>query len=344
MFMFWNNVRTWIGLLSTTVWRQSAFENVCKSKSLLSTFSRLCVTAQGGEADFKFTEMSTLVWLWPKAVKKKHSTEDTLFSCTRLKFLQFSYHGCFVFLFFAFFCGEKHVYINCEPHIPHTFWTRYLIFGRASDWYGSDVSVCIFHKYHYRYLKLASLTAVFYVYICTTCHNPSFIILAFFIVGTHKKLCLVDSLWTNFILGGLWLRGMPCKLFWSRYSCPNVWVHFDLLLLPIIHKLLCREIFKCLSWLLLSMAHSLWIREQWKLSRMFLIFGTEFTQITIRSPSLMSFYVSNSLFAATPHPFSVHQSFCPFTSQGHCWKHEWCQLASVSALYYKRLRIWLDPW
>lgn len=38
------------------------------------------LTAQGGEADFKFTEMSTLVWSDFDLKQWKHSTEDTLSS------------------------------------------------------------------------------------------------------------------------------------------------------------------------------------------------------------------------------------------------------------------------
>lgn len=118
------------------------------------------LTAQGGEADFKFTEMSTLVWsdfdlkLWKKNTAQKiHCLpfQDWNF-CSSLITV--------VFVFFAFFCGKKHVYINCELSIPHTFWPCYLISGKVSESV-SNVFVCI------------SLKAIFYLYICTTCHNPS---------------------------------------------------------------------------------------------------------------------------------------------------------------------------
>lgn len=153
------------------------------------------LTAQGGEADLKFTEMSTLVWSDFDLKRWKHGTEDTLSSFFRLKFLQLlSYRSLG---FFASSCGKKtftvNVYIDCELSIPHTSWTCYLISGIVRVRYGSDVFACILGHHHYHYLTLTSLslTAIFYLYICTTCHNPTISPVLFswplFIVGTHKS-------------------------------------------------------------------------------------------------------------------------------------------------------------
>lgn len=56
------------------------------------------LTAQGGEVDLKFTEMSTLVWSDLDLKRSKHSTEDTLSSFFRLKFLQLLLYCSLVFL------------------------------------------------------------------------------------------------------------------------------------------------------------------------------------------------------------------------------------------------------
>lgn len=77
------------------------------------------LTAQGGEADFKFTEMSTLVWSDFDLKQWKHSTEDTLSS-----FFDWNFCSSLIVvlgLFHILLWKENiYVYINCEPTNPHT--------------------------------------------------------------------------------------------------------------------------------------------------------------------------------------------------------------------------------
>lgn len=148
------------------------------------------LTAQGGEADLKFTEMSTLVWSDFDLKRWKHGTEDTLSSLFLIEISAVLVVS--QFRFFAFSWGKKtftvNVYINCELSIPHTSWTDYLISRIVRERNGSNVFSCILCNHHYHYLQLTSQGHHLLVHLhdlSQAQHLSSFIFLTF-IMGTHN--------------------------------------------------------------------------------------------------------------------------------------------------------------
>jgi len=179
--MFWNSGRTsGTGSWRTTVWRPSAFANVCRSERLLSTFSRLCLnrTGRGGGPQVHWNVNFGL-----KRILLK-SGADTAQKIHCLPFLDWSFCSCLHSLVER--SANVHVFINCGLSVPHPSRTCYLnsgiVIARRVGVHSSQppLSLSPDERSDCHLLHLG--------YVCTTRHFSTLLFSwLLFIVGTHKS-------------------------------------------------------------------------------------------------------------------------------------------------------------